>query len=70
MSIKELNQLQIGDKVNIVTFHYMEGRLITTRIIRDIRTSIVDGSKQFYVKCFGWERFQLRDGEILNKINN
>ena len=33
---QQINQLKIGDKIEIITFHYMIGRLHTTRIIRDI----------------------------------
>jgi len=64
---EQINQLEIGDKIEIVTFHYMEGRIHTTRIIRDVDFKI-NGDKKIYVKCFGWDRFILKDNEILNKI--
>ena len=66
---QQINQLEIGDKIEIVTFHYMEGRINTTRIVRDVDTKD-NGDKIIFVKCFGWEHFRLRDGEILNLITN
>ena len=64
---QQINQLKIGDKIEIITFHYMIGRLHTTRIIRDIFKNL-DGNQTIYVKCFGWDSFKLRANEMISKV--
>lgn len=68
MTTKEINNLKIGDKIKIQTFHYREGKLNTTRKITDILTNTINGENKIYVRCFGWDGYLLRSNEILEKI--
>nr|BAR36766.1 hypothetical protein [uncultured Mediterranean phage uvMED] len=64
---QEVNNLEIGDVIEICTFHYRSGRIHESRIIRDIYTNY-DGDKTIYVKCFGWANFKLRKNEIISLV--
>ena len=70
LTLEQVNNLKIGDKIEIVTFQYMEGRTHTTRIIRNILETPENELNKIFVHCFGWKGFLLREGEILKKLNN
>lgn len=70
MTQEEIKNLRVGDTIRISTFHFRSGRLNTTRIIRNIRNEFfTDDVLVVEVKCFGWDRFVLRDHEILELLN-
>jgi len=69
MTRTEINALKKGDKIKIRTYHFREGILSTTRKIAHILDEGAFGENKIFVRCFGWDRFQLKSNEIIEKIN-
>jgi|OM-RGC.v1.035542893 hypothetical protein len=66
MTKEEINKLKVGDKIEINTYHFRSGRLKGTRIITAIYEHEIN---KIMVRCFGWDRFQLKPNEIIEKIS-
>tara|TARA_R110002096_G_scaffold425490_1_gene634144 strand:- start:959 stop:1159 length:201 start_codon:yes stop_codon:yes gene_type:complete len=66
MKLEEIQKLKKGDKIKINTYHLREGRLKTTRIIKEIYEH--PAGNKICVRCFGWDRFELKPNEILEKL--
>ncbi len=66
MKFEEIQKLKKGDKIKIDTYHLRDGRLKTTRIIKEIYKHPIINT--ICVRCFGWDRFELKPNEILEKL--
>tara|TARA_R110002020_G_scaffold319660_2_gene535566 strand:- start:64 stop:294 length:231 start_codon:yes stop_codon:yes gene_type:complete len=74
MTNEEINELKVGDRININALHPTRGRVKGTRIIRKVlnyKDSTTKGYpylavNRIIVNCFN-ESYQLTVGEILTK---
>jgi hypothetical protein len=65
MSRAQIAHLKVDDRIKVNTFHYREGRRTIIRKITQIHPDM-----GIAIHMFGYPDFWLREGEIIEKLNN